>query len=109
MKKNKTTSVTTLCKLKSKTKSNKVKSVIFFLYVFKVQRILFSTVSYSVWSQPEIFSSASGTEVSAATVTWTVFQKDLCAFFSVSEYVLTYFQDSDVPNLLKITENLWDT
>lgn len=56
-------------------------------------------------SQPEIFLLASGMEISAAAVTWTVFQKDLCTFFRVSEDVLTYFQGSDVSNLLKITEN----
>ena len=40
-----------------------------------------------------------GMEVSEAAVTWTVFQKDLCSFFRVSEDVLTYFQGSDVSNL----------
>lgn len=48
---------------------------------------------------------AGGTEVLEAAVTWAVFQKDLCTFFRVSEDVFTYFQGSDVSNLLKITEN----
>lgn len=103
MKRNKTTNITTLFKLK--TKNNKVKNLILFLCVFKVQRNLFSTVSYSAWFQSQIFSMAGGIEVSEAAVTWTVSQKDLCTFFRVSEDVLTYFQGSDVSNLLKITGN----
>ena len=102
MKRNKTTNIT-LCQLK--TKNNKVKHLILFLCVFKVQRNLFSTVSYSAWFQSEIFSTAGGIEVSEAAVTWTVSQKDLCTFFRDSEDGLTYFQGSDVSNLLKITGN----
>lgn len=46
-----------------------------------------------------------GIEVLEAAVSWTVFPKDLCTFLRVSEDGLTYFQGSDVSNLLKITEN----